>query len=77
MQFYGFIEHTHTCTQNTRTPLLQLLLHVICCHCDEKLSHLKMEKALWATSGMDLNDFSILSQNLIVYSGPTDASQAS
>lgn len=42
MEFYGFIENT----QNTRTPSLQLLLHVICCDCDEKLSLLKMEKAL-------------------------------
>lgn len=44
MEFYGFIEQM--CTQNTRTPSLQLLLHVICCDCDEKLSLLKMEKAL-------------------------------
>lgn len=36
-----------------------------------------MEKALEATSGMDLNDFSIFSQNVIVSFGPTDASPAS
>lgn len=36
---------------------------------------LRGKKALEATSGIDLNDFSILSQNLIVCVGPTDASQ--
>jgi len=34
-------------------------------------------KSTEATGGMDLNDFSILSQNLIVCFSPTDASQAS
>lgn len=77
MRFYCLMQQIHTCTLNTRTPFLLLLLHFICCHCDEKVLLLKMEESTLSHPWLGLNDSQILTQDGKVCFRSTAAFQVS